>query len=743
MSRSIKRIVSSLLVMVVLLSCVPMMDTYAVEEIVTKEETSQQEQQDDSENVNNDTETDSEEVDADLKADDGMGSGDLDADIGNGFDEKETAEEEIVETEEVDEEQGEEQFKLNYLYINKKYLEGGEQQDILVSWGDGSETIQRMTLLVENESGTNISLSASQYNGDVALFSSEFAKGTYKVTGLEVQEAEQVFNIALNEYEINAGFGVEKEYSGIKSDYIEMESVETEAGGNADYAVASIDSATGQDAETDITNVLSSINGYSVTAMALDEDQSSENNVENDNLVVVVDPGHDSTHTGAQGNGVSEEVATLEIAKYCKAELEEYRGVTVYLTRETAACPFPNSTSNIDDIKKRVNWAQSKGADVFVSIHLNSATVTSAKGAEVYYPSATHSSVTTEGKGLAQQIQNELVALGLYNRGVKSNDTYAVVNSAANAGFPGLIIEHAFLSNSSDASNYLSSASSLKKLGVADATGIAKYYGLSKAEWVQEGDNWKYQTGGKYVVSSWYDIDGKTYYFDDNGYRVTGWQDINGKRYFFMPEGYMMTGWISFGSSKKYYLGTDGVMRTGWQDIDGKKYYFMPDGNMVKNWQSIESKIYYFGTDGVMQTGWQDIDGKRYFFMPTGYMMTGWISFGSTKYYLGTDGIMRTGWQDIDGKRYFFMPTGYMMTGWISFGSTKYYLGTDGVMRTGWQTISDLKYYFGTDGIMRTGWQDIDGERYFFMPTGYMMTGWISFGSTKRYYLGTDGVMRT
>ena len=38
--------------------------------------------------------------------------------------------------------------------------------------------------------------------------------------------------------------------------------------------------------------------------------------------MVALDPGHDSTHTGAGANGVREEVLTLKIAKYCKEELE-------------------------------------------------------------------------------------------------------------------------------------------------------------------------------------------------------------------------------------------------------------------------------------------------------------------------------------------------------------------------------------------------------------------------------------
>ena len=60
-------------------------------------------------------------------------------------------------------------------------------------------------------------------------------------------------------------------------------------------------------------------------------------------IVVVLDPGHDSKHAGSRGNGVKEEVVTLKIAKYCKEELDQYKGIKVYFTRNDEDCPFPES----------------------------------------------------------------------------------------------------------------------------------------------------------------------------------------------------------------------------------------------------------------------------------------------------------------------------------------------------------------------------------------------------------------
>lgn len=77
----------------------------------------------------------------------------------------------------------------------------------------------------------------------------------------------------------------------------------------------------------------------------------------NGKYVVVLDPGHDDTHTGAAANGISEKDINLKIAKYCKQELESYYGVQVYMTRTTSTCPYPGTTST-DDNAKRVEYAK-------------------------------------------------------------------------------------------------------------------------------------------------------------------------------------------------------------------------------------------------------------------------------------------------------------------------------------------------------------------------------------------------
>ena len=397
-------------------------------------------------------------------------------------------------------------------------------------------------------------------------------------------------------------------------------------------------------------------------------------------IVVALDPGHDNRHGGTSGSGLTEQELTLKIAKYAKAELETYNGVKVYMTRTTAACPYPETGTSGACIEKRVQAAAKAGAKIYVSIHLNSGPA-SANGAEIIIPNSSWKpQLSTQGKELAEKILNELAAVGLNKRPtpIYSKDTtvnekypdgsisdyYSVQICAKEAGIPGIIVEHAFLSNANDVNKFLKTEAGLKKLGVADATGIAKYLGLSKGQWVQVGDKWKYLTNGKYVVNQWMNISGETYYFDGNGYRVTGWQTIAGKKYYFMSDGHMHTGWLSFGS---------------------RYYYMMPDGYMHTGWLSFGSTYYYMNDEGLRVTGWQTIAGKKYYFMPDGTRYSnGWLSFGSTYYYM--------------------MPDGHMHTGWLSFGSTYYYLNSNGVRVTGWQTIDGEEYYFDKNGVRQEGY---------------------------------------
>ena len=565
--------------------------------------------------------------------------------------------------------------RLNYIYVEQPYLESPDTQKIAVSWGDGTENITEMSAVVSGPEGEEIWY-ASEETDTIYLFErayTEQEKGIYQITELNLAIQGVTYTYSLAELGAETVFGVDEEYEGI-----EQLSLVDDEGMSTDIAAYNIDEAGNVTEKESLEEAINQATAE-IPAMMCDDGVQTRNT----NLVVALDPGHDSSHAGASANGVREEVLTLKIAQYCKAELEKYAGVSVYMTRTSAACPHPGGSS-AKDIEQRVADAVKAGASIYVSIHLNSSKSSSAKGAEVIYPNSSWKpQVGADGKRLAELIEDELVGIGLERRAIYSKNTtigetyedgsisdyFTVQISAKEHGIPGIIVEHAFVTNSSDVNNYLNNEAGLKKLGVADATGIAKYFGLEKEGWQKDSKGWWYQSGSGYLKNQWALINGNWYYFDSDGYMRTDWQKIKGS-------------W--------YYLGdaNDGAMKTGWEYINGFWYNFgkAGDGSMKTGWYKPNENWYYLGgsEDGRMQTDWKKIDNSWYYLGGTddGYMRTGWQKLGDVWYYLGdrNDGSMKTGWYVIDDKKYYFDQS-------------------SGIMQTGWKQIEGAWYYFDDNGV--------------------------------------------
>lgn len=230
--------------------------------------------------------------------------------------------------------------------------------------------------------------------------------------------------------------------------------------------------------------------------------QQDEENVDiNDNdgkLVIIIDAGHDAYHVGAEGNGIDEEKAVLTIAQACYEELCKYDGVEVYMTRTDMTCPGGGKDTDCTATKcnaARVEFADSVDADAFISLHLNVLEDTSFGGAIVYYPNKNYvERFHEEGKELSECIMEQLVDLGLADRGVRTQDSkdnskypdgsladyYGIIRGSKSAGILAVIVEHAFVSNEDDVKEFLNTEEKLKELGIADAIAIAEYYGLEK-----------------------------------------------------------------------------------------------------------------------------------------------------------------------------------------------------------------------------------------------------------------------
>ena len=150
---------------------------------------------------------------------------------------------------------------------------------------------------------------------------------------------------------------------------------------------------------------------------------------------VFIDPGHGGTDPGASGNGLYEKEVVLSISKKVRNILIS-KGFEVELSR---------SKDQYVSLSDRAAQANALDADLFVSIHCNSATSSSANGTECYtYPTA-----NTSTKSLSKNMASALASkLGLTNRGHKEAN-FAVLRLS---NMPAILIETAFINNANDAS---------------------------------------------------------------------------------------------------------------------------------------------------------------------------------------------------------------------------------------------------------------------------------------------------
>ncbi len=219
-----------------------------------------------------------------------------------------------------------------------------------------------------------------------------------------------------------------------------------------------------------------------------------------EDIVIVLDPGHGGADTGAVNRklGLYESSINLKIALACRERLQQYNGVRVYLTHTGVGSIYGKSS-----LSRRVSVAGEVGADIFISLHINSANNKSANGVEVYVPATRHDPKYNEQcTQLAENIIANFTALGLNSRGIKTRKSgggrvyhfsdgttetgdyyYVVGEPISRLGIPGILVEHAFIEADSD---FLDSDADLEALGKADADAIAKHFGLRlKAEYTR------------------------------------------------------------------------------------------------------------------------------------------------------------------------------------------------------------------------------------------------------------------
>lgn len=172
---------------------------------------------------------------------------------------------------------------------------------------------------------------------------------------------------------------------------------------------------------------------------------------------IVIDPGHGGRDPGTTSvTGTHEKHINLAVARKV-AKLLQRKGLTVIMTRQGDTFP---------ELEERAAIANRRNADLFVSIHADSAPSSSAQGFTVYIAQA----ASRDARLMARAIARAMATTGLENRGVRENDYRVLVKTHC----PAVLIELGYLSNRQDAARLQSDAFQ-DRLATAISTGISDF----------------------------------------------------------------------------------------------------------------------------------------------------------------------------------------------------------------------------------------------------------------------------
>ena len=356
---------------------------------------------------------------------------------------------------------------LSFIYIEKDHVDLGDTQRVALGF-DGTVLDEPVALYCANaETEGLVRLSVTSRVDGTYLFSSSFSSAG-----------------AFSLFKVEYASGATRYFSDDISN--QMFSVGDMP---APYRLLSDDSSDDQ-----LDSVFTNGMGSSYDSLESAVGAVSESSARVRNWVFVLDAGHGGWDSGAVGNGLREKDLTLQIARYCRDELQKYAGVRVIMTRDfdTSVTGVANTTN---ELIARAQIARDNNASLFMSFHINSGGGT---GAEIWIPrqASWYSSFNELGESLGQDVLSRLASVGLVNRGTKNDyydlngtqlyypdgsnaDSLSVIRNCRQYGIPAVLVEHGFIDNGYDA-GLLANSLYLQKMGQADALAIANQFGLSK-----------------------------------------------------------------------------------------------------------------------------------------------------------------------------------------------------------------------------------------------------------------------
>ena len=181
--------------------------------------------------------------------------------------------------------------------------------------------------------------------------------------------------------------------------------------------------------------------------------QTATAQLNNNRTKIIIDAGHGGFDGGAQADdGTLEKDINLPIAKKLKIFLE-LGGYDVIMIRDTDTSVETDADGNISerkvsDMKHRLEVINSNPDALFVSIHLNKFSTSSAKGAQVFYSPNNQRSLL-----LAKSVQKAFTKYLQQDNEREVKKAGKSIYLLKNAPIPAIIVECGFLSNQVDLNN--------------------------------------------------------------------------------------------------------------------------------------------------------------------------------------------------------------------------------------------------------------------------------------------------
>ncbi|MFD1423437.1 N-acetylmuramoyl-L-alanine amidase [Laceyella tengchongensis] len=194
--------------------------------------------------------------------------------------------------------------------------------------------------------------------------------------------------------------------------------------------------------------------------------------------LICIDPGHGGPDTGAVGFGLREADVALQLAELVGEKFNDYEGVAVTFTRnKNTSSSYPGPP---EGLRKRIAYANSKNADLFLSLHCNAG---GGSGFESFIAKGAPARTQKIQRVINDQVLSYLKGHGIGPHGNPAkNDSQAARSRIAvlrDTKMSAVLLENLFIDNLKE-NKLLRDRRFLDGLAGAIAKGIAVAFGLKE-----------------------------------------------------------------------------------------------------------------------------------------------------------------------------------------------------------------------------------------------------------------------